>query len=123
MERVVVVSGGGTGIGRATAELFARQGEQVVLVGRRAEVLARTAAEIGGEDGRVVALPADLTDPVQVRQLADEIVGRWQCVDVLVNAAGGNALYRPGSEPWKGSPRPLGSGRRTSASTRSRRSC
>ncbi|MGA3524411.1 SDR family NAD(P)-dependent oxidoreductase [Melissospora conviva] len=102
MERVVVISGGGTGIGRATAELFARQGERVVLVGRRAEVLARTAAEIGGEDGRVAALPADLTDPVQVRQLADEIVGRWQCVDVLVNSAGGNARYHPCSEPVEG---------------------
>jgi len=102
MERVVVVSGGGTGIGRATAELFARQGDQVVLVGRRAEVLARTAAEIGGKDGRVAALPADLTDPVQVRRLADEIVERRQRVDVLVNAAGGNALYHPGPEPLEG---------------------
>ncbi|MGC4805381.1 SDR family NAD(P)-dependent oxidoreductase [Micromonospora sp. DT233] len=99
MDRVVVVSGGGTGIGRATAEAFARQGEEVVLVGRRAEVLAKTAAEIGGAGGRVVALPADVADPAQVRQLTDEIVGRWQRVDVLVNAAGGNALFGPEPEP------------------------
>ncbi|MGW3891951.1 SDR family NAD(P)-dependent oxidoreductase [Micromonospora chokoriensis] len=100
MDRVVVVSGGGTGIGRATAEMFVRQGERVVLVGRRAEVLAKCAVDIGGGPGQVTALPADLADPVQVERLTGEIVERWGEVDVLVNAAGGNALFHaPAAAP------------------------
>jgi 3-oxoacyl-[acyl-carrier protein] reductase len=45
--RVALVTGGGTGIGRAVAAAFAKQGDEVVILGRRAEVLRRTAAELG----------------------------------------------------------------------------
>jgi 3-oxoacyl-[acyl-carrier protein] reductase len=82
--RHVVVTGGGTGIGRAIAAAFARDGDQVVITGRRPEPLARTAAELG-EGVRAVAF--DASDPVQVeRALADLPTS----VDVLVNNAGGN---------------------------------
>lgn len=50
MTRVVVISGGGTGIGRATAELFSAAGDQVVLLGRRESVLAQAAAQLRGRD-------------------------------------------------------------------------
>jgi 3-oxoacyl-[acyl-carrier protein] reductase len=80
-ERHVVISGGGTGIGRATARAFAREGAHVTLLGRRADVLAEAADEIGARTH-----PVDLTDPAAVRAL----VADWEePVDVLVNNAGG----------------------------------
>jgi 3-oxoacyl-[acyl-carrier protein] reductase len=90
MTRVVVVSGGGTGIGRAVATRFAGDGDQVVLIGRRPDVLARTAAELGA-----AAIPADLREPAEAARIRDEIAGQWSRVDVLVNAAGGNAAFGP----------------------------
>jgi NAD(P)-dependent dehydrogenase (short-subunit alcohol dehydrogenase family) len=91
---LVVVSGGGTGIGRAVAEAFAAEGRDVVIVGRREQVLAGAAAAIndgcGGE--RVVPMTADLSDPGQVEALAAGVRGLPDpTVDVLVNNAGGIA--------------------------------
>jgi 3-oxoacyl-[acyl-carrier protein] reductase len=84
----VVVSGGGTGIGRATALAFARDGASVVLLGRREEVLAAAATEINTAVGeqRAGFHPVDLTDPARVSAFARE---SDEPVDVIVNAAGG----------------------------------
>lgn len=91
MARRAVVSGGGTGIGKAVAARMAREGCAVVIVGRRAEVLAKAAAEVNAElpEPLVSTDTADLTEPEQVRQLADRLVAAGP-VDVLVNNAGGN---------------------------------
>jgi 3-oxoacyl-[acyl-carrier protein] reductase len=82
--RQVVVTGGGTGIGRAVARAFAGAGHAVVITGRRPEVLARTAAELGSG---VRGVPFDATDPAQVEAALRELPAR---VDALVNSAGGN---------------------------------
>ncbi|MET9613902.1 SDR family NAD(P)-dependent oxidoreductase [Kitasatospora indigofera] len=82
--RQIVVTGGGTGIGRAIAGSFAAQGDQVVITGRRKDVLERTAAELGPG---VTAVAFDATDPEQVEAALDALPGQ---VDVLVNNAGGN---------------------------------
>ncbi|MGY0234660.1 SDR family NAD(P)-dependent oxidoreductase [Longispora urticae] len=79
--RTVVISGGGTGIGLATARRFARAGEHVILLGRRAEVLHRAVEDIGSGAWYQI----DLTDPDAVQGFAD----RLDRVDVLVNNAGG----------------------------------
>jgi 3-oxoacyl-[acyl-carrier protein] reductase len=86
MARRAVVSGGATGIGRAVAQAFAAAGDQVVLLGRRAELLERTAAELGAPASWHAA---DLTLPGEVAAAAAEI-GRGGQVDVVVNNAGGN---------------------------------
>ena len=91
MGRRVVVTGGGTGIGKAVARRLAADGAHVMIVGRRADALARTALEINdasGED-RVSPLVADLTDPDQVADAATEIRAAGP-VDVLVLNAGGS---------------------------------
>ncbi len=90
--RMMVVSGGGTGIGRATAEAFALLGDTVVIVGRRPEVLERTAGEIrlAARHERVVPVPADLATPEGAEQAAAAVrrLGMG-AVDGLVHAAGG----------------------------------
>jgi 3-oxoacyl-[acyl-carrier protein] reductase len=94
MSRTVVISGGGTGIGLATARTFTRHGDQVVLIGRRADVLERAAAEMPG----AVACPADLTDPAQVDRAARFVCQEFGAVDVLVNNAGGDGALEPAKE-------------------------
>jgi 3-oxoacyl-[acyl-carrier protein] reductase len=96
--RRVVVSGGGTGLGKAVAGRFAHDGESVVIVGRRLDVLTRTAAAINEEvgDERVSVVGVDLADPGQVESLAVDL-GAGPPIDVLVNNAGGIALGSPSS--------------------------
>ncbi|MFJ5228322.1 SDR family NAD(P)-dependent oxidoreductase [Kitasatospora sp. NPDC088391] len=97
-ERLAVVSGGGTGIGRETARTLAADGHRVVVLGRRADVLQRAAAQIDAELGtsRVVPLAADLADADQVARAADTIAGLGP-VDVLVNNAG--SIITPPADP------------------------
>ncbi|WP_059010159.1 SDR family NAD(P)-dependent oxidoreductase [Streptomyces specialis] len=92
--RTVIISGGGTGIGLATARAFARDGDTPVLVGRRAEVVERAAADIA----TAVALPADLTDPAEAARVARFVAERFGTVDVLVHSAGGSGLLEPGPD-------------------------
>ncbi|MDB1086207.1 SDR family NAD(P)-dependent oxidoreductase [Streptomyces sp. ACA25] len=94
MARTVVISGGGTGIGLATAMAFARDGDRTVLVGRRAEVLERAAAGLDG----AVACPADLMVPEEAARVARVIGEEFGTVDVLVNCAGGNGGLEPRPE-------------------------
>ncbi|MDR6319251.1 3-oxoacyl-[acyl-carrier protein] reductase [Actinoplanes couchii] len=83
------MSGGGTGIGKQIARMFAGQGGHVVIIGRREELLDRARAEINEATGtdHVIPIGADLTDPAQVRGAAATI-GRLGSVNVLVNDAG-----------------------------------
>lgn len=92
--RTVVISGGGTGIGLATAQSFARTGDVTVLVGRRAEVLRQAASMV---DGAVIC-PADLTDPDGARRVASFVRDEFGTVDVLVHSAGGNGGLEPAPE-------------------------
>jgi 3-oxoacyl-[acyl-carrier protein] reductase len=94
MKRTVVVSGGGIGIGRAIARVFALSGDSVVIIGRRASILQKTAKELGAEsgsaaNGRVEAYPADLVEPDAVLNTSKAILSRHPVIDVLVNNAGG----------------------------------
>ena len=82
--RSVVVTGGGTGIGRAVAAAFIKAGDEVVITGRRSAPLAATAMELGSA-ARAVAF--DACDPSQVERALADLPRR---VDVLVNNAGGN---------------------------------
>jgi NAD(P)-dependent dehydrogenase (short-subunit alcohol dehydrogenase family) len=86
--KVTVITGGGTGIGRATAILFAGEGSAVVLAGRRREPLERTAAEITRSGGRAECVTVDVTDSYQVRGLIDHTVEVFGKIDILFNNAG-----------------------------------
>ena len=89
MARNVVISGGGTGIGRATAQLFAADGDQVLLLGRRAEVL-----EQAGVPGALTCA-ADLSRPRAVRGVERFVASELGTVDVLIHSAGGAGHLEP----------------------------
>jgi NAD(P)-dependent dehydrogenase (short-subunit alcohol dehydrogenase family) len=89
---VAIVTGAGSGIGRAVALAFLRAGYRTALAGRRRVALEETAAASTGGEGALV-LPTDVTQPDSVRALFEESVRRFGRVDVLFNNAG---LFAPG---------------------------
>lgn len=86
---VAVISGGGTGIGRATALALAKSGAAVVICGRRAETLEETRSLVEDAGGACVAVEADVREPSDVTAVVDAALDRFAHVDVVVNNAGG----------------------------------
>jgi 3-oxoacyl-[acyl-carrier protein] reductase len=92
MDRIVLVTGGSHGLGRAVAERFREDGDTVIITGRDKDRLAATAEQIGAR-----AIACDASDPDQVSWMAGEI---GPDLDVVVNMAGGNTDFgRPAGEP------------------------
>ena len=88
--QVAIVSGGGSGLGRASALELAALGARVVVCGRREEPLEETAAQ--ADDGRVEARVCDIREEEQVEALVDGVLERHGRIDVLVNNAGGQYM-------------------------------
>jgi len=88
--RVAVVTGATGVLGGAMARGLARAGARVGVLGRRRERAEEVGREISAAGGEAVALPADVLDEGQLREVRDEVLDRWGRLDVLVNAAGGN---------------------------------
>ena len=86
--KVALISGGGTGIGRACALLFAREGARVALAGRRAEPLEAVARGITAVAGDALAVPCDVTQSASVEQAVRAAADRFGRLDVVVNNAG-----------------------------------
>src|SRR5215203_870406 len=103
--RVALVTGAGTGIGRAVAQAFAREGARIALNGRRREPLEETAASIGTDSDAVLVVPGDLTVDADVARVAGTVLRQWGQIDVLVNNAGVNiprrALAELSIEDWR----------------------
>ena len=92
--RVAVVTGAGTGVGRAAALALLADGYCVVLAGRRVEPLQKVAAECA-DATRALVVPTDVADPESVRALFEATVARWGRLDVLFNNAGVNTPAIP----------------------------
>ena len=86
--KVVVVTGGSSGLGKAIAAAFAAHGAQVVIAARRADALAAVADELLAKGREVAAVAADITRPEDVERLFAKTIERFGRLDVLVNNAG-----------------------------------
>lgn len=89
-DQVAIVTGGGTGIGRAFTEALASAGAKVVIASRRGEVLCRAADEINASIAaeRVFPYEFDIRDRARIDELVREVFERWQAIDVLINNSG-----------------------------------
>jgi len=89
-EQVAIVTGGGSGIGRAFTEALASAGAKVVIASRRRDVLRQAADEINAAFGAELVFPYefDIRDRAQIDELARDVFERWQVIDVLVNNSG-----------------------------------
>lgn len=92
--KVVWITGAGTGIGRATARMFAGEGARMALIGRRADVLESVAGEVRELGGEAVPLSLDVSDREAVAAAAGDLLACWGRVDILVNNAGLNIQER-----------------------------
>jgi NAD(P)-dependent dehydrogenase (short-subunit alcohol dehydrogenase family) len=101
-KKIALVTGGGTGIGKAVALAFAAAGYQTIITGRRQDVLDEVAREAGGN---TLAVTSDMTDPASVAALFATVKARFGRLDVLFNNAGTNAppipLEELTFEQWK----------------------
>ncbi len=93
--KVALVTGAGSGIGRAAALALLSEGYSVVLAGRRKEALEQTIAEAEDAASRALAVPADVADPASVRALFDATESTFGRLDVLFNNAGMGAPAIP----------------------------
>jgi NAD(P)-dependent dehydrogenase (short-subunit alcohol dehydrogenase family) len=89
--KIALVTGAGSGVGRAVALALLQEGYAVVLAGRRAEALERTAAAAGAGGGRALAVPADVSDEASVRALFEKAREAFGRLDLLFNNAGTGA--------------------------------
>ena len=105
LKRGALITGGGRGIGRATALAFAEHGAAVVVTARSKDEVEAVAQEIRSKGGRALAVAADVTDEAAARETVARAESELGAIDILVNNAGGNTLGRleemPSSEWWQ----------------------
>src|SRR5215470_13943167 len=87
-EKVALVTGAGTGVGKASALALMQDGYAVALAGRRADLLDKTAAEGKASGARTLVVPTDVGDPAAVRALFARTVDTFGRLDLLFNNAG-----------------------------------
>lgn len=86
--RTAIVTGGGSGLGKEICLAFARAGASLVIAGRRAELINEVASDVGRIGSKAIAVPTDVTDSQQVRDLVRKTIEEFARIDVLVNNAG-----------------------------------
>ncbi len=93
--KVALITGGASGIGLATARLFAREGARLALLDRSESSLAEARTELEARGTEVLTLPADVTSAAEVERAVGEVDRRWGRLDVLFVNAGINGVWAP----------------------------
>lgn len=94
-DRVALVTGAGSGIGKSAALLLAKEGARVAALSRTEQELRETVEEIERNGGEGMVVCADISDPAQVERAVGEVVGRWGRLDVVFANAGVNGVWAP----------------------------
>ncbi len=89
LDKVIIVTGGGSGIGRCTAHELASLGAQVIITGRKPEKLDTVVEEISSDGGKALGLVCDIRDEAQVKDTITKVIEQFGKIDGLVNNAGG----------------------------------
>lgn len=92
INKTVIITGGGTGIGRETAHKFLQEGANVVLSGRRAEKLEETRQALDPSGNHIALYAGDISKPSTARNLVQTAINKFGTVDVLINNAG---IFKP----------------------------
>jgi len=87
-DKVIVITGGGTGLGRSMAFRLAEEGADIVVAARRVPPLEETAAGVRERGGKALVVPTDVTDTAQVDRLMEKTLAEMGKIDVLINNAG-----------------------------------
>jgi len=91
-DKSIIVTGGGTGLGKSMATRFAELGANLVITSRRQEVIDKTAEELRDHGGKVLAIACDVRDPEQVNEMVSQTVDEFGKIDILLNNAAGNFI-------------------------------
>ena len=91
-DKSIIVTGGGTGLGKSMATRFAELGANLVITSRRQEVIDKTADELRELGGKVLAIACDVREPEQVNNMVDQTVNEFGKIDILLNNAAGNFI-------------------------------
>ena len=92
-DKVALVTGAGSGIGKAAAELMAKEGAKVALLGRSEDELQKTQAQIEANGGAAIPLLADISQPEQMQQATQKIFDKWGRLDIVFANAGINGVW------------------------------
>lgn len=102
--KVAIITGGGTGIGRGIAQMFAKEGAYVVVCGRRKEPLEETVKFIEDNGGEAIYCETDVTSAEQIKEMVETTLMKWGQVDILVNNAGvyiSDDITETSEEEWE----------------------
>jgi NADP-dependent 3-hydroxy acid dehydrogenase YdfG len=92
--KIIMVSGGGTGMGKSIALSLSKRGASLAILGRRLETLVETATLIESQGGRCFYRSVDISKRKEVNKFVGDLTKKWDRIDILVNAAGINTLDR-----------------------------
>jgi NAD(P)-dependent dehydrogenase (short-subunit alcohol dehydrogenase family) len=95
VERVALITGAGSGIGKAAAVLLAKEGAKIAALGREEGELTETVTQIQNAGGEAMPLTADISQPDQMQQAIQQLVDRWGRVDIVFANAGINGVWAP----------------------------
>jgi len=93
--KIALITGAGSGIGKAAAQLLAKAGAKIAALGLTEEELKETVAQIQGDQGEAMPLVADISQPDQMQKATQQIVDQWGRIDIVFANAGINGVWAP----------------------------
>jgi len=91
-DKTIIITGGGTGLGKSMAVRFAELGAKLVIASRKEEVLKQAQKEIQSKGAQTLAIPCDIRRPAEVQAMVSQVIEKFNSIDVLINNAAGNFI-------------------------------